>query len=84
MEFESSITKFALAHQNKLIQVFTSYRIIYCITQPYQQLYQQPYHQLYHLPYHLPYHQPYHQPYHHRIINCITQPYNLRSIAPLY
>jgi len=31
MEFESSITKFALPYQNKFIQVFTSYRITYCI-----------------------------------------------------
>ena len=31
MEFESSITKITLRYQNNFIQVFTSYRIIYCI-----------------------------------------------------
>ena len=72
MEFESSITKITLRYQNNFIQVFTSYRItyciinriiyciinriIYCITQSYHLLY----HLLYHQPYHLLYHQPYH------------------------
>ena len=76
MEFESSITKITLRYQNNFIQVFTSYRItyciinriiyciinriIYCITQSYHLLYHQPYHLLYHQPYHLLYHQPYH------------------------
>ena len=31
MEFESSITKITLRYQNNFIQVFTSYRITYCI-----------------------------------------------------
>ena len=51
MEFESSITKITLRYQNNFIQVFTSYRItyciinriinriIYCITLPYHLLY---------------------------------------------
>ena len=76
MEFESSITKITLRYQNNFIQVFTSYRItyciinriiyciinriIYCITQSYHLLYHQPYHLLYHLLYHQPYHLLYH------------------------
>ena len=39
MEFESSITKITLRYQNNFIQVFTSYRITYCITLPYHLLY---------------------------------------------
>ena len=77
MEFESSITKITLRYQNNFIQVFTSYRITYCIT--YRIIYciinriiyciTLSYHAIvsrYRITYYItqPYHLPYHQPYH--------------------
>lgn len=78
MEFESSITKITLRYQNNFIQVFTSYRITYCIT--YRIIYCIINRIIYCIT--LPYHAIVsltilRNRITYRIICCITQPYHL-------
>ena len=82
MEFESSITKITLRYQNNFIQVFTSYRITYCIIN--RIIYCITYCIINRIIYCIT--QPYHLLYHttvsftisrNRITYCITLPYHL-------
>ena len=94
MEFESSITKITLRYQNNFIQVFTSYRITYCIINRIIYCITQSYHLLYHatvsryrityyitLPYNLLYHATVSR---YCITYCITQPYHLLYHQPYH